>query len=93
MKVLKKQVALILIRYKKTRNCDKLLYTKLCKTFYKNDTIETETSTYINTERTPKASDVERFRRWYNNRGMYLPTDLRVIEQRCTHSKTMRRYF
>lgn len=68
IKTLKAQTKQILQLYPQTRNDDRELVKLVCER-YGHDPIE-------------KASSIERCRRWFNNRGKYLPTDERVARKR-----------
>ena len=68
IKTLKAQVGHILKQSPHTRNSDKELVGLVCRIFGYNP-IE-------------KASSIERCRRWYNQKKMYLPTSEEVAKQR-----------
>jgi len=68
IKTLKKQTEFILQNYPHTRNDDRALVKLVCETFG-HDPIA-------------KATSIERCRRWFNQRGKYLPTDERVVKKR-----------
>lgn len=69
IKTLKAQVEHVLAEHSSTRNDDVELVMKVCELFPERDSVR-------------HASSIERCRRFFNNKGQYLPTIQAVAEKR-----------
>ncbi len=79
IKTIKKQVEHCLQNYPETRNSDITLMIKVWKEFYGvSDRILTEDLYGL-----PREDNVKRIRAYFNSKGLYYPTNEKVIRKRC----------
>ena len=97
LKHLKDRVEYILAKFPFTRNSDELLYLMLLKVFYPDVLKKLGVASLHGyfpedlASQLPKFETVSRVRRKLNEQGLYLPTDLEVLERRKRKEALFRR--
>jgi formiminotetrahydrofolate cyclodeaminase len=92
-KNLKGKVEYCLDKYEECRNSDRKLSNAIIVNFYHSKLKEIDGQHFINIidrYEIPKDSDIERIRRKFNEKNLYLPTDINVVRQRKINEQEWR---